>query len=101
MSSQKKSSVWAESETLARWFPDKIEAQLANMNAPTKSILERMRKQFKREKIEEKKEMKQLKTVLFYYLETSIASLKLKYGHKIVCKAIDFRLSVVVCILST
>ena len=45
--------------------------------------------------------MQQLKTVLFYYLETSIASLKLKYGHKIVCKAIDFRLSVVVCILST
>ena len=41
---------WAEPETLLDGSPDKIEAQLANMNAPTKSILERMRKQFKREK---------------------------------------------------
>ena len=88
---------WAEPETLLDGSPDKIEAQLSNTNAPTKSLLEstlkkslleRMRKLFSKErkkermrkqfKIKKKRKMQQLKTVLFCYLEASIASLKLK-----------------------
>ena len=90
---------WAEPETLLDGSPDKIEAQLSNTNAPTKSLLEstlkkslleRMRKLFSKERKKERKKekavqnkkrkrkMQQLKTVLFCYLEASIASLKLK-----------------------
>ena len=61
---------WAEPETLLDGSPDKIEAQLSNTNAPTKSLLEstlkkslleRMRKLFSKKERKKERMRKQFK----------------------------------------